>query len=116
STRLVASSTFVLSAAPAGPKDSATTARHASEIDDQRGLRVMTHLLQWRWLPPPPYYRQAQRLHGDGSSRPPPIIRCPRYSMTTPLSTPAVLSSCRCQGTLLRFCDSVPIAGNAPGC
>src|SRR5215471_5540950 len=75
STRLVASSTFVLSAAPAGPKDSATTARHASEIDDQRGLRVMTHLLQWRWLTPPPYYRQAQRLHGDGSSRPPPIIR-----------------------------------------
>src|SRR5215470_20325635 len=50
STRLVASSTFVLSAAPAGPKDSATTARHASEIDDQRGLRIMTHLLQWRWL------------------------------------------------------------------
>src|SRR5215831_8229895 len=75
STRLVASSTFVLSAAPAGPKDSATTARHASETDDQRGLRVMTHLLQWGWLTSPPYYRQAQRLHGDGSSRPPPIIR-----------------------------------------
>src|SRR5882672_11502818 len=46
STRLVAWSTLVLSAAPATPPDRATTIRNAEMIHRPRSLRVMTHLLQ----------------------------------------------------------------------
>src|SRR5713226_6398929 len=48
-TRLVAWSTLVLSAAPAGPQDRATIARNAGVIHSQRSLRIMTHLLQGGW-------------------------------------------------------------------
>src|SRR6266849_10048846 len=50
STRLVAWSTLVLSAAPAVPQERARAASNPGAIHSQRSLRVMTHLRQSAWL------------------------------------------------------------------
>src|SRR5216683_4180929 len=63
STRSVARSTLVLSAAPATPPDRATTMRNAGMTHRLRSLRVMTHLLELGWLALP-------MLAPRGSARP----------------------------------------------
>src|SRR6266850_2203810 len=56
STRLVALSTWVLSAALAAPQDRAIATRQAEGTHNQRDLPVMTHLLQYGWRTPSPYH------------------------------------------------------------
>jgi len=61
STRLVAWSTLVLSAAPAVPHERARAARNPDAIHIQRSLRVMRYLRQCAWLTSPGWSRPFRR-------------------------------------------------------
>src|SRR6266567_189689 len=59
STRLVAWSTLVLSAAAAVPQERARAARNPGVIHSQRSVRVMTHLRQSAWFADPCYHQRG---------------------------------------------------------
>src|SRR5207244_6737184 len=59
STRWVAWSTLVLSAAAAVPQERARAARNPGAIHSQRSVRLMTHLRQSAWFADPCYHQRG---------------------------------------------------------